>query len=110
MAKRAYIWLIAGLFLFILTQQVHSQDENWLQYHSARELNLVGFSSTSKSLTIIEKIPADVNMPKFTGESQIFAKWHTKMVDKGFLWIALDRSHKYGMYDILYIDSNQDYQ
>ncbi len=96
----------AGFILFILIMPVYAQNEQWLQYHSARELNLVGFGTSLKLLTLSDKAPTDVNLPKFTGESQFFAKWVTPMVDKGFLWIALDRSHKFGMYDIFYIDSN----
>jgi len=28
------------------------------------------------------------------------------MVKSGYLWVSLDRSHKHGLYDLLYIDSN----
>ncbi len=106
MAKKTYTRLVAGFLLFISIGSVYAQNEQWLQYHCARELNMVGFSSSMKLLETSEKIPSDVSLPKFTGEKQLFAKWITPMVDKGFLWIALDRSHKFGMYDILYIDSN----
>ena len=109
MAKRTFIWLAAG---FILCNSIgglaFAQNEQWLQYHSARELNLIGINSNVKLLEISEKIPSDVTLPKFIGEEQLFAKWVTPMVEKGFLWIALDRSQQYGMYDILYIDSNGD--
>lgn len=108
MIKRAYIWLAAGFILFNSTGFVFAQNEQWLQYHSARELNLTGIGSSAKLLEIDEKTPSDVNLPKFIGEDQVFTKWVTPMVEKGFLWIALDRSNKFGMYDILYIDSNGD--
>ncbi|MBN1973522.1 MAG: hypothetical protein JW787_07770 [Sedimentisphaerales bacterium] len=106
MANKTFIWFAAGFILLTSIGTVYAQNEQWLQYHSARELNLVGFSSSQKLLEVSDKKPADVNFPKFTGDSQLFTKWMTPMVDKGFLWIALDRSHKLGMYDILYIDSN----
>ncbi|MBN2590411.1 MAG: hypothetical protein JXA96_11160 [Sedimentisphaerales bacterium] len=111
MAKKTIIWLAAS---FVLCSSfggtIYAQNEQWLQYHSARELNLVGISSTTKLLELSDKQPTDVDLPKFTGDSQYFTKWMTPMVEKGFLWIALDRSHKLGMYDILYIDSNGDGQ
>jgi hypothetical protein len=106
MAKTTLIWIAAGFFLFNMILPVYAQNEQWLQYHSARELNLTGFSSSMKSLEVSEQKPADVSMPKFIGESQLFAKWVTPMAEKGFLWVALDRSKKLGLYDILYIDSN----
>jgi hypothetical protein len=106
MAKRKNIRLAAGFILLFLMWPVYAQNEQWLQYHSARELNLVGFNTNMKLLNLSDKIPSDVKLPKFTGENQLFAKWITPMVDKRFLWIALDRSHKFGMYDVLYIDSN----
>ncbi len=109
MAKKTFIWLAVGfIFCGSFSVKLYAQNEQWLQYHSARELNLIGISSTQKVLEVSDKRPADVNMPKFTGDSQLFTKWITPMVEKGFLWIALDRSHKLGMYDILYIDSNGD--
>jgi hypothetical protein len=109
MAKKIIIWLAADFIICgLFCVNLYAKNEQWLQYHSARELNLVGISSIQKILEISDKKPADVNMPKFTGDSQLFTKWMTPMVEKGFLWVALDRSHKLGMYDILYIDSNGD--
>ena len=110
MAKRTYILFMAGFFLFILIGTANAQDEQWLQYHSARELNLAGFSANTEILQINTQKPEGVNLPEFTGEEQLYAKWMTPMVEKGYLWVALDRSHKFGMYDILYIDSDGDGQ
>lgn len=108
MAERKYIRIAAGFIFLLLMKPIYAQNEQWLQYHSARELNLVGLGANMKILELSDKVPSDVNLPKFTGESQLYAKWITPMVSKGFLRVALDRSHKFGMYDILYIDSNGD--
>ena len=110
MAKRTIICLAVCFILCSSLGTIYAQSEQWLQYHSARELNMVGFGSNQKVLELSDKAPADVSMPKFNGDSQLFTKWITPMVDKGFLWVALDRSNKLGMYDILYIDSNGDGQ
>ena len=110
MAKKTILWLLASFVLCFSSQTLHAQNEQWLQYHSARALNLVGISSPQKLLEVSDKMPEGVNLPKFTGDSQLFAKWITPMVEKGFLWIALDKSNSLGMYDILYIDSNGDGQ
>jgi len=108
MAKRLLILLLASFILCVSFGTVNAQNEQWLQYHSARELNLVGISSATKLLDLSDKAPSDLSLPKFTGDSQLYTKWETPMFEKGFVWIALDRSHKLGMYDILYIDSNGD--
>jgi hypothetical protein len=50
--------------------------------------------------------PTGLKLPQFKGKSQLFGKWPTPMVKSGFLWIALDRTHEQGPYDLLYIDSN----
>jgi len=50
--------------------------------------------------------PEGVKLPQFKGQIQLFTKWPTPMVKSGWLWVALDRTHKQGPYDLLYIDSN----
>jgi hypothetical protein len=47
-----------------------------------------------------------MELPQFKSEDPIFAKWLTPMAKSGYLWVALDRAHKQGPYDLLYIDSN----
>jgi hypothetical protein len=83
------------------------QQQQWLQYRSAREVSLLGGGSREVSLRpISEQAPAGVAMPQFKGTTPLFAQWQTPMVKAGFLWIALDRSSKTGPYNCLYIDSN----
>ena len=107
MTKRILFYLILTALFFIPSKSI-AQDEQWLQYHSAREVSLVGFSANTKLIEVIEEKPADVKMPEFKGKNQVFAKWQTPMVESGFLWIALDKTKENAMHDSLYIDSNAD--
>ena len=107
MTKRMILYLILTALIFVPSKTM-AQDEQWLQYHSAREVSLVGISTNTKLLEFIEEKPADVKLPEFKGENPLFAKWLTPMVETGFLWIALDKTKENGMYDSLYIDSNAD--
>ena len=106
MRKRTYIQLVVGIGLLILVSQVWAQQEQWLQYHSSRETAQIFGGVGLQRLEISTEQPAGVNLPQFKGKKQLFAKWSTPMVKDGYLWIALDRSHKQGPYDSLYIDSN----
>ena len=106
MVNRTYIWLVVVICLIFLTAGARAQNEQWLQYHSAREVRLVGFGSNYQYPEIITEKPAGMELPQFKSEDPIFAKWLTPMVKSGHLWVALDRAHKYGPYDLLYIDSN----
>ena len=106
MIKRTYIWFTVIIGIFVLAIGARAQDEQWLQYHSAREVRLVGFSSGITNLEVTTEKPSEVELPQFKSEEPVFAKWNTPMAQSGYLWIALDKTHKQGMHDILYIDSN----
>ena len=108
MTKRTYIWFTVIIGIFVLAVGARAQDEQWLQYHSAREVRLVGFSSGMTNLEVTTEKPPTVEMPQFKSDEPVFAKWNTPMVESGYLWIALDKTHKHGMHDNLYIDSNGD--
>ncbi len=108
MRKRIYIQLVVGVGLLILVSQVPAQQEQWLQYHCSRDAGQMLGGMGSKSLEPTTEKPAGVKLPQFKGQSQLFAKWYTPMVKDGHLWVALDRTHKQGPYDSLYIDSNGD--
>lgn len=105
MIKRTYLCFI---IISLLIADARAQDEQWLQYHSAREVQLVGFSPNYKYLEIITDKPAGVELPQFRSGGTIFNKWSTPMVESGYLWLALDKTYKQGMHNILYIDSNGD--
>jgi len=106
MIKRIYTQLIVGIVLLILVSQVPAQQEQWLQYHSSRDTGQILGGMGLKSLEPTKDKPGGVKLPQFKGQDQLFARWHTPMVKSGHLWVALDRTHKQGPYDMLYIDSN----
>lgn len=106
MVKKRHILLGAGISLLVMTSWAVAQEEQWLQYHSARELSPIGDGMNSQPLDLSTEKPSGVELPQFKGQSQFFAKWSTPMVARGYLWVALDRTHKQGPYDLLYIDSN----
>ncbi len=106
MRERIYIQLAMGILLLILVSQVPAQQEQWLQYHSSREAGQILGEVGSQTMQLSTEQPAGVKLPQFKGQKQLFAKWLTPMVKNGWLWIALDRTHEQGPYDLLYIDSN----
>ena len=101
-----HILLGVGIGLLVMTSEAPAQEEQWLQYHSAREVSLLGGGMQSQALELSTEKPLEIKLPQFKSESPFFAKWSTPMVKAGHLWIALDRVHKQGPYDLLYIDSN----
>jgi len=106
MRKRIYIQLAVVIGLLFLVSQVTAQDEQWLQYHSSREAGQILGEVGSQTMQLSTEQPEGVKLPQFKGQSQLFTKWPTPMVKSGWLWVALDRTHKQGPYDLLYIDSN----
>jgi hypothetical protein len=108
MKKILFFILLGWIGLIVWTGQVQAQDEQWLQYHSAREVSLIGFSSYTLSLNIIKEKPQGLELPALKSDKPLFAKWNSPMVKNGFLWIVLDKTKAAGNYDNLYIDSNGD--
>jgi len=106
MRKRIYVQLSVGIGLLILVSQISAQQEQWLQYHSSREAGQILGEVGSPALELSPEKPTGVKLPQFKGKTQLFTKWPTPMVKSGWLWIALDRTHEQGPYDLLYIDSN----
>lgn len=94
----------AGFFL------IHSllwADVQWLQYRtSSRARDIVG--GRSQFMRPEKELPDSEILPELSGTEPIFVKWKTKMDNHGFRWIVLDKTHKYGLSDILYIDSDGD--
>ena len=107
MGEKTYIRLAVGISLLILTSMGAAEQEQWLQYHSEREVSLVGGGMYFQALTLRTEKPERVELPEFKGQNQFFVEWLTPMVEGGRLWIALDREHKSGLHDLLYIDSNR---
>jgi hypothetical protein len=105
MIQVKHSFLIIGISLLVFTLSSPAQEQ-WLQYHSASEVSIVGGVST-RALELSDETPSGMNLPQLKADKPYFAKWLTPMVEAGHLWIACDRSHKYGPYDLLYIDSNR---
>ena len=106
MKNRKYVLIAVTIILPIFTLSSPAQQEHWLRYHSASEVSILGVGTNTQLLELSNNKPSDVNMPQFESDKPYFAKWTTPMVEQGYLWIACDRSHKFGPYDLLYIDSN----
>jgi len=106
MRSSTYIQLAVGISLLTFVSRVPAQQEQWLQYHNSREDSQISGQVGFHMIELSTQQPADVKLPQFKGKNQLFAKWLTPMVKSGFLWIALDRTHEQGPYDLLYTDSN----
>jgi hypothetical protein len=106
MRERFNIQLAVEIVLLVLVSHISAQQEQWLQYHCSREASQLLGEAGSQTIELSTEQPADVNLPQFKEQNPFFAKWSTPMVKSGCLWIALDRTHKQGPYDLLYIDSN----
>jgi hypothetical protein len=102
--KKSQFLLLAGC-VSILQAVVFAQPQ-WLQYKTS--LYMEDEFSTSSRYFPLEKKPADVRMPKFGQYDQKFGKWQHSMDGGKVRWIALDRTRKSGLMDLLYIDSNGD--
>ena len=88
-------------------------QEQWLGYRSARSAWEHIGSTTGQKLCTQDKAPDGVAMPAFNDKEPLFALWKVDIgkltgpaARDGGLWLALDRSGKGGLYDLLYIDTN----
>lgn len=106
MGNKTCIWLAVGITFLVLTPTARAQDEQWLQYHSEREAQRIIGDMSTMNLKLLSERPQGVELPDFKCDEPFFASWSTPMVESGHLWIAFDRSHRHGPYDLLYIDSN----
>lgn len=104
--KRISLFVIA-IHLLAFSISSPAQQEHWLRYHSASEVSILGSARYMQMLDLNNEKPSGMNLPEFKSDQPYFAKWKTPMVEAGYLWIACDRSHKHGPYDLLYIDSNR---
>ena len=77
-----------------------------LQYRWSRDAWRLVDGKADQIVELSTEKPAGVKLPKFRNEDVLFGRWYSPMLRKGYLWIALDRTYKYGQYDRLIIDSN----
>lgn len=107
--KNGHLVLLTLFFSFLLTVPANSQL-HWLQYRWAEHnwSHPVLGQANPVQADIAEQRPSDATFPEFKNEDVIFAKWHTPMVEDGFLWIAVARNYQNGPYDLLYVDAAND--
>ena len=66
MGEKAYIWLVAGISLFVLASITGAQEEQWLQYHSSREAQqIVGDIRVMTIPKVTSEKPQGVELPDF---------------------------------------------
>jgi hypothetical protein len=106
MEKKAFFWFIVGIRMFLITSPAHTQEMQWLQYHSERDADRILGDMTRKNLKLTSEKPPNVELPDFQSEEPFFASWSTPMVESGQILIALDRTTESERWDQLYIDSN----
>ena len=106
MRKTCGALLLAALPILMLFPTAAAQEVQWLQYRSSRDAASIVRDMGLQRLELTGEKPTNINLPQFDGEEPLFAKWPTPMVESGYLWVALDRTHKYGSYDRLFIDAN----
>ncbi|MEN8127513.1 MAG: hypothetical protein ABFR90_06865 [Planctomycetota bacterium] len=95
---------VAGL---LLLQSLLIASPQWLQYRTSdRTRDIVGGSRGSVSRFL--ETPSELKLPEMSTDKPKFIKWNTAMDKQGFRWVVLDKKHKYGLCDILYIDSDGD--
>jgi hypothetical protein len=97
-------WCVIAALLSAAT----AEELQWLQYGSARDAHRIVGDMRSQKVELSDTKPKGVELPEFKGHRPLFGRWSTPMVKAGHLWIALDRTHKYGLYDRLFIDSDAD--
>lgn len=92
---------------FVMLSAFGLAEVQWLRYHTSTnprdELNTQG----NQYYRQFENVrPEGVRCPEFKSDKPLFIKWNTPMDERGFRWIAMDRSATSGLYDLFYIDSN----
>jgi hypothetical protein len=91
---------IFAVLALAVARSAFAQPEQWLTFHTAdpdAPRNYVRVELTTNA-------PAGVALPKFNA-TPYFARWVTPMDPAGGRWLCLDRSHRSGPYDRMYIDS-----
>lgn len=98
---------VALLTLLVATVWLADEAEQWLRYNAAPDRGATRWGASSQKCEFTTAAPDGLALPEFKGNSQIYAKWETPMVEAGFVNMAFDLTRG-RMYDVLYIDSNCD--
>ena len=108
MKRHIFIAAVILAFWAVLIPRVGAQEEQWLQYRSAREAaQIVGDMNYLFKEPTASK-PEGIDLPEFACDAPLFLLWETPMAESGRVWLAFDRSSGGGQYDRLYIDTNAD--
>ena len=73
MRIRRQSWLFTGISVVVLASAAAAQDEQWLQYRSAREDGQILGGTSTNLLKLTADKPEAVKLPQFKGEDQLFA-------------------------------------
>jgi hypothetical protein len=92
----------------MLTSAARTQDEQWLQYRTSRDVSRIIGGISGKYIDVTYEKPQGIELPELKSDEPLFVHWTTPMLEAGGLWIALDRSRGSGPCDRLFIDSNGD--
>ncbi len=105
---RSKTWFFSVLLVCLAFSCLLPAETYWLRYRFDKDADsYLGVSSTGFDLRNSEK-PEGVAMPDFNCPEPLFAKWQTPMDANGFRWVALDKTSKMRLYDVVYIDSDGD--
>ncbi|MCP4710107.1 MAG: hypothetical protein GY869_15900 [Planctomycetes bacterium] len=104
-----HIFSVFTVILFFLVGSATGQQAQSLQYFSdlASRRDLLSVSGY-RSLAVSEQKPQDMQLPEFSSQNPLFSEWASPLVQNGSLLIALDQSSENGIYDRLFIDTNND--
>jgi hypothetical protein len=100
--------LIVGVLFSSFLSDGASGETYWLQYRwSAHADKITGDRTWPPFQSMKGEKPEGVQLPEFKDSEPLFCKWESPMLDTGSIWIAVDKSIDGGLYNLLYIDSNQ---
>lgn len=104
MRHRDVLLVAAG---FLLISSLAAAEVQWLQYRTSEHArDVVGGSS--QFIQPEETALDSEKLPELNLSEPVCFKWQTKMDAAGFRWVILDKQHKHGLCDVLYIDSDGD--
>ena len=107
MKHKLYVLLISAIAIFLKSSLTQGQQQ-WLQYRSLRQADRQLGDIGMQTLMLTRAQPKEILLPEGKSDDLLFAYWTSPLAEKGGLWIVLNRSGKFGPYDKLLIDANED--
>jgi hypothetical protein len=94
---------------FVMLSAIGLAEVQWLRYRTSPNVGEELSASVSRYYRQFEKSrPSDVPSPAFKTDRPLFIKWNNSMDERGYRWIAMDRSTSQGLYDLMYVDVDGD--